>query len=1122
MGASGEIIEVRGARQLGLLALLVTHRGHPVRTELLGEELWGSTPSSSAVRVTVKRLRDRFEAVTGFDPIVSRPGGYVLEFDDDDAVDATRYTRLVTRARRSRADGDHRRCVEFIREAESLWVGAAFEGIHDLPSVQPEHTRLENLRDDAREVLAKSLISLGEHAPAIEVLQTVLGRDPYRESSWALQMVALYRSQRQQEALATYETARRLLAEQVGIDPGRSLSAVHMSILEQRPAHSVGADLIAATDRAERGGPVVNPMPPHRTAYVDRRAADGKGRGSFVGRTDLLAEADRFVAGELDTSVFVVEGPPGIGKTCFGREVARAAGASGFPVAWGTCPREPAAAPMVDHQILSDLSQFAAADDGAVDAVISPIRSPALDMEPRIEARTQLYVAAERLMRSVPAPYVLVIDDAQWISPSSAALIAHVAASVPGVRWLILARDSNRGAGFDELLASTARGRSMWHTLEHLSDDEVSEIVADQLPDATDEDRSLVVDRSGGHPFLATELVRHLAAGGDPAATPRTVDAVVGAEVRALGPAAEALCSVVAVATSPLPIDVLVEAAPLGDGEFDDALRPLLASGLVRADTDDSTLRPSHDLVREAVAARIGAMQTRRIHSGLAAALSKRGPALRAQQLTHLLAAGAAEPTELDEVARSALSSLVDRIAPHEAARLGADYLTVSGPLPRTRAGMEARLHLATALFSIGDNARAQRLIADMEPQIAALDDPAMLAEVLMTGSPFTVDRAAAGALAEEGADLLARLGSDDRRRRVRLACWVGHMNARACRPGAANHAALIAEAAAGADPDVAIRAPVQLLRFRLALEVDAAPEHANLLLDHLDHMAETSGDPTTEAAAGLARLDRCLRTSTIAEYADALRKLQALPAVAHHADLRWAAAAGAAALELARGDLDSAAVAHLEALQLGNDLGVGTAFAAALLHRMLIDWEKGTLGDFHSLLPPEPDTSELTVLAAQGLVRLEAGDPVGARGVADLLARTDDVLAAAGATGWQLVASIGSLLAWRTDHRGLAANLGTHLRDHSGYGLSMNGLAYLGAADRAIGLVAATEGDLTSAIAHLRRAHEDDSRRGAPLWAARSALDLAELLDERGGPEDLDEARGLRGSDDRLSPPIA
>lgn len=1118
-GASGEIIEMRDVRQLGLLALLAAHRCRPVRTELLGEELWGSTPTGSAVRVTVRRLRDCFEATTGADPIISRPSGYTLELGDDE-IDEARYGRLVSRAHRLRADGDLRRSVELIRQGEALWAGAAFEGIQDLPSVQPEHTRLENLRDDTREMLAASLIGLGDHTEAIGVLHAVLARDPYRESAWALQMLALYRAGRRHEALSTYEAARRTLAEQVGIDPGRTLSGLRTAMLDQKPIHEVGAELVAVRRRSTRGGPVVNPPPPQRTAYVDRRSAGRRRRGIFVGRADLLAEADRFVAGELGPSVLVVEGPAGIGKTSFGREVARAAGTAGFPVAWGTCSRVPATAPMVDHQLLSDVTQFATAASGEVDSVTAELDAVELGLEARIGARTQRYVAAERLLRSVPAPYVLVIDDAQWMSTDSAALISHVAGSLPGVRWLILARSSDRRAGFDDLIAGLARGRSMWRALGPLSDDEVSEIVSDQLPGATEEDRAVVVERSSGHPFLVVELIRHLTAGGDRATTPRTVDAAVGAEIRALGADAEALCSVVAVGASPLPVDVVLDAVPLDAARCETAIRALLASGHLRPDDSRSTVRLSHDLVREVVAARIDGLQARRIHSDLAAALSRRGTDHRPLQLTHLLAAGAVDATELDEVAAEALGWLVGRIAPNEAAELGEEYLATSGPRPRTRAGIQARLHLTTALFSIGDDARAKQLLKDMEPQISALDDPAVLAEVLMTGGPFTVDRAEADGLAEQGADLLGRLGSDDHRRRVRLACWVGQMFASAGRPAEANHAALIAEAGVGADPDVAVRAPVQLLRFRNSLVVDTDPEQANMLLDHLDHMADSSGDPTTEAAAGLARLDRCLRTSTIHEYAQALTDLQALPAVTHHGDLRWAAAAGGAALALARGDLESAAVSYLEALQVGTGLGVRTAFGCALLHRLLIDWEQGNLGSFRSLLPAEVEAGDLTVLAGRGLVNLEAGDLAGAWEVADLLARTDDVLVAAGATGWQLLASIGSLLAWRTEHRGLAANLGLHLRSHAGYGLSMNGLAYLGAADRAIGLVAATEGDLGSALVHLRRAHEDDSRRGAALWAARSARDLAVLFERRGAPDDLDEAGVLRMSADKLTRP--
>src|SRR5690606_35201213 len=121
---------------------------------------------------------------------------------------------------------------------------------------------------------------------------------------------------------------------------------------------------------------------------------------------------------------------------------------------------------------------------------------------------------------------------------------------------------------------------------------------------------------------------------------------------------------------------------------------------------------------------------------------------------------------------------------------------------------------------------------------------------------------------------------------------------------------------------------------------------------------------------------------------------------------------------------------------------------------------------------PPMAD--DLPLLLAQRLVLTEAGDLDGARVVAELLADGAS-LADAGPGGWRLLASIGAEIAWRTDHGALAANLSQPLAAHAGRGLSVAGLAYLGAVDRALGLAAAATGDHDMALDHLRAALEAD-----------------------------------------------
>src|SRR4051812_3501023 len=142
--------QLRGARQLGLLALLAANHGRPVRRAVIEDELWAGEPvSDAAARVAVKRLRSRFVEVTGTDPLSGDPSGYVLDLGPE-GLDSLRYDGLVAQGRATLATGGAARALTMLSEADGMWAGAAFEGAQDLPSVRTEHLRLEALRQEAR------------------------------------------------------------------------------------------------------------------------------------------------------------------------------------------------------------------------------------------------------------------------------------------------------------------------------------------------------------------------------------------------------------------------------------------------------------------------------------------------------------------------------------------------------------------------------------------------------------------------------------------------------------------------------------------------------------------------------------------------------------------------------------------------------------------------------------------------------------------------------------------------------------------------------------------------------------------------------------------------------------
>jgi DNA-binding SARP family transcriptional activator len=1111
-----------------MLALLVAHRGRQVRQDLMIEEIWGGGPVSAAtVRVTLRRLRERFEAVAGLDPVLSAPRGYQLNLPTG-SIDSERFCSLVDEARTTRGHGDVRRSAALAREGLDLWAGDAFSDARDLPSVRSEAIRLEHVRLDAWELLAADLIDLGDLGGALAPLAAVIEADPYRESAWGLRILALYRAGQQRQALATHDEVRRLLVEGIGIEPGCDLVRLERSILDQEPAGELGFGPVAGRsmpepDRHPRRAGSADGLPHPATRPIGRRSAEAH----FVGRERHLGAVADLLEPDCATRVLVLEGSAGIGKTSLAIEAGRLARGRGRVVAWGACPRDVAAGMLPVAQILralldahdhqDPLPPAARADLAAafpeLDVVGPAMTDPGPAPTPAPEpTRLRLYRAAETLLGSLPHPALVVVDDIQWISEAAAGLFAHLVEAVPAARWLIVTRTGDRSTGATRLLGDLAGARTGWLDLPPLTDAETMELVADRAGDRASRWTDVILERSGGHPFLTIELLRHLSTGGDPADTPRGVEALVAGEVTQLDAEAERLASVVAVAGRPYPTEALVTAAGLDPERSAAAVAAVRTAGLVQGDRDDSVLWPAHDLVRGALLAHLDGAGVRRVHGALAEALVPWDQAFPDLRFGHLLRCGRdTGVAALDELAVRVLSRLTRQAAPHLVVELGREYLARVGDTSSTRDGLEARLLIARALYAIGESSPAQRLVATVRTALEALDDPTLLADATLSRSFFAVSTDEALTAATDGLRVLDRLPADQWRRRADLAAWVGHQFLKVGRNDEARRVAHLAVAALGHPGDEGEAILVHGLEYQVAATIDSPPTAAVAAFATLADLAAETDDPTAHTALHLMALDQALRAGTLADHEREIEAAESLPLSLHRADIRWWSAAARAGLELARGHLEAGKQAYLHAMGVGAEHGIDVAMAIALLHRMLHDWDEGTLGAMHQMLPSEPMTGEPPLLIAQGLVYAEAGDLTGARVICDHLAAGSGALVVSSPTAWPLVASVGAELAWRTGHEDLARHLASRLAPHAGLGLSASGFAYLGAADRVLGLAAATVGRTDDALTHLEQAVAGDRHRGAPRWAARSARAAAEVLDRRADPGDAACAATMR-----------
>src|SRR5205823_1617539 len=167
--------------------------------------------------------------------IVTAATGYSLALAPD-AVDAARFERLAAQGRTLMASNDAAGASAILGEALALWRGAALADFVDEEFARGECTRLEELKASAVEQRLQADLALGRHEEVIAELEVLIVDYPLREALRALQMLALYRCGRQADALRAFQTAREVLGEEVGLEPGPELQRLEAAILAQDPS----------------------------------------------------------------------------------------------------------------------------------------------------------------------------------------------------------------------------------------------------------------------------------------------------------------------------------------------------------------------------------------------------------------------------------------------------------------------------------------------------------------------------------------------------------------------------------------------------------------------------------------------------------------------------------------------------------------------------------------------------------------------------------------------------------------------------------------------------------------------------------------------------------------------
>lgn len=360
-------LQVRGMRQRAVLARLLLAQGRVVSVDTLIAEVWDGRPPNTArtqVSICVAALRKAFRAAGRAEEVIRTVApGYQLCLSRGH-VDSVEFTREVERGQGLARQGRALEAAQVLKQALSLWRGPALGGV-SAQFAELEAERLSEQRLLATEQLLTLRLNLGEHRTLIGELSALVRAHPLRERLRATLMLAQYRAGRRAEALLTFREGRDLSIDELGLEPGVELQAMHDSILKNAslaPAHDAE---VAAEAEGVR-------IPSQLPSIA----------GEFVGRETELRMLDALLstgAEQHSAAACFISGSPGSGKTAlavhWGRTVARH-----FP----------------DGQLFSDLGQITS--DGPEETALLVLQrflralgTPAADIPRDLEECSALY-----------------------------------------------------------------------------------------------------------------------------------------------------------------------------------------------------------------------------------------------------------------------------------------------------------------------------------------------------------------------------------------------------------------------------------------------------------------------------------------------------------------------------------------------------------------------------------------------------------------------------------------------------------------------------------------------------------------------------------------------------------
>jgi DNA-binding SARP family transcriptional activator len=279
MLAHGRPVPLGAPKQRAVLAMLLLNRNRPVSVDALIDAVWEEEPVPAArtsIHSYVSRLRGLIGSagVDANQVLASAAPGYQLSVDDSDC-DLGRFIAEKNAGVQAAVTGRFDEASKRLSAAVAEWRGPVLDDLHEFAFVDSFATALGEVRIVAHTALAEAEIACGRADALIPRLEMLSAQNPFREPLWAQLITAYYVAERQSDALDAYRRLKTNLAENLGIDPGPTVSALHERILRQEPLNALRPAQTTAQHSVVDLSPATGTMV-SRAPIAELRGRDGK------------------------------------------------------------------------------------------------------------------------------------------------------------------------------------------------------------------------------------------------------------------------------------------------------------------------------------------------------------------------------------------------------------------------------------------------------------------------------------------------------------------------------------------------------------------------------------------------------------------------------------------------------------------------------------------------------------------------------------------------------------------------------------------------------------------------------------------------------------------------------